>query len=149
MHSFIGDPIVVVVHLAVPPDKVWLALTSPDEIKRWYFDLPGFTAATGYQFSFEGGSDPAHPYIHRCEIVDVSPLSVLSYTWRYEGYPGETLVTFKLKPENSGTVVTLTHEGLASLPASNPDFARSNFEAGWNSIVGTSLPKYFGVAATD
>jgi hypothetical protein len=36
----------------------------------------------------------------------------------------------------------LTHEGLETFPASNTDFAKENFVAGWTHIVGTSLKEF-------
>lgn len=65
----------------------------------------------------------------------------LSYSWRYEGYEGNSEVTFELFPEEGGTKLRLTHTGLGSFPP-NPDFARQNFVDGWTYIILTSLPGY-------
>jgi len=51
-------------------------------------------------------------------------------------------VTFELFPEGSKTRVRLTHEGLETFPATNPDFDEKNFAEGWKHIIGTSLPGY-------
>ena len=65
----------------------------------------------------------------------------LAYTWRYEGFEGDSLVTFELFAEGARTRLKLTHAGLESFPKI-PDFARKNFMEGWTSIIGTSLKAF-------
>ena len=69
------------------------------------------------------------------------PEKKLAYTWQYENYAGESLVSFKLFPEGDRTRVRLTHEGLDTFPKL-PDFARKNFTMGWTHIVGTGLKDF-------
>ncbi len=66
----------------------------------------------------------------------------MTYSWRYEGYAGNSFVTFELFPEENGTLLKLTHTGLETFPKENPDLAAHNFVEGWNSIMHTSLRKY-------
>jgi methionine aminopeptidase len=65
----------------------------------------------------------------------------LAYSWRYDGYEGDSLVTFELSEEGSGTHVKVTHIGLETFPAIEA-FAPKNFDAGWNAILGTSLKDF-------
>jgi uncharacterized protein YndB with AHSA1/START domain len=121
---------------------VWNALIDPAKMKEWYFDLPGFEARVGYEFQFYGGTKD-NQYLHLCRIMEVVPEKKLSYTWRYEGYEGNTLVTFELFPENDDqTRLKLTHEGLETLPQNVKDFDTGNFVKGWTAILGTSLMNY-------
>jgi uncharacterized protein YndB with AHSA1/START domain len=136
------QPFVIERTLDAPVGKVWKAITDPAEMKKWYFDLPGFTATPGYEFTFNGGPDPEHQYIHLCRVTIAEPLKKLAHTWKYKGYPGNSEVTFELFEEGEKTRLKLTHAGLETLPADNPDLARENFEAGWSDIIGTSLPAY-------
>ena len=69
------------------------------------------------------------------------PNKKLSYSWRYDGYPGDSLVTFELFEENDKARVKLTHEGLESF-GDKADFAKENFVAGWNEIIGKFLKEY-------
>ena len=131
-------PIVVERTFNAPAAKVWQAITNRDQMKEWYFDLKKFKAEPGFEFEFEGGPDD-RSYLHLCKITDVIPERKLRYSWRYDGYEGVSFVTFELFPEGDNTRVKLTHEGLETFPASNKDFARENFEAGWKDIMGTSL----------
>ena len=124
-----------------PVARVWKAITDKDQMKQWYFDLPAFKPVVGTQFTFEGGT-PENTYLHICEVKEVIEEKKISYSWRYDGYEGDSLVTFELFPEDGNrTRVKLTHAGLETFPA-NPDFAASNFEAGWTSIIGKSLMKF-------
>ncbi len=124
-----------------PPEAIWQAITDPEQMKQWYFDLPDFRAEVGYKFQFEGGP-PEKIYLHLCEVTEAEPNSRLTYSWRYDGYEGNSFVTFALFPKEGKTLLRLTHEGLHTFPASNPDLAARNFEAGWTDILGTYLTDF-------
>jgi uncharacterized protein YndB with AHSA1/START domain len=128
--------------LNAPVSKVWKALTDTQEMKQWYFDLETFRAEKGFQFQFTGGPDAAHQYLHLCEVTEVIPEKLLTYSWRYEGYTGISFVCFELSEQAGKTLLRLTHRGLESFPGDNPDFAAHNFETGWNEILHVSLKNY-------
>ena len=121
---------------------VWKAITDKDEMKLWYFDLPEFTPEVGSEFRFMGGPSEDRQYQHICKVTEVVQGKKIAYSWRYEGYEGITLVTFALFDEGNQTKLKLTHEGLETFPAENPDFAKENFAVGWTWIVGTSLKEF-------
>lgn len=121
---------------------VWKALTDKDEMKLWYFEFQDFKPEVGFEFQFQGGPAEDRQYLHICKITEVINGKKLAYSWSYEGYEGNTLVTFELYPEGDRTRLKLTHEGLDTFPASNPDFARKSFEEGWTWIIGTSLKEF-------
>src|SRR5512138_578692 len=135
------EPIRLEQVLKAPVERIWKALTDKDEMKEWYFDIPWFEPRLGFEFHFQGGSED-RVYLHLCRITEVKPLSKLAYSWRYEGHSGISYLTFELTPEGDKTRLKLTHEGLETFPDDNPDFARTSFEAGWNYIIGKSLPEY-------
>jgi uncharacterized protein YndB with AHSA1/START domain len=128
--------------LNAPVATVWKALTDGNEMKKWYFDLPGFKAEVGYRFQFTGGPAPDRQYLHVCEVTEVIPQQKLTYSWRYDGYEGNSFVTFQLFAEGSKTRLVLSHKGLETFPASNADFGAHNFVKGWTHILHTSLRKY-------
>lgn len=121
--------------------KVWKAITDKDDMKQWYFDLAAFKPEVGFGFRFKGGPEDGIQYEHVCVITEVVVNNKLTYSWRYEGYEGISYVSFELFEEGNKTRVKLTHTGLESFPA-HPDFAKKNFEAGWNAIIGSSLKEY-------
>lgn len=135
------EPIVIERVYNAPVDRIWKALTDRDQMKQWYFDLAAFRAEVGFEFSFEGGTEE-HKYTHLCRVTEVQEGRKLQYSWRYQGYEGNSFVTFELFPEGDKTRLRLTHEGLETFPQSNPDFARKNFEMGWTEITGRMLKEF-------
>ena len=121
--------------------RVWKAIADRDHMEEWYFDLEEFKPEVGFKFKFEGGP-PEKSYLHLCKVTDVIEGRKIQYSWRYDQYPGNTLVTFELFPEGDNTRVRLSHEGLETLPHDNPDFAKENFQEGWNSFIGEELKKF-------
>jgi uncharacterized protein YndB with AHSA1/START domain len=107
---------------------------------EWYFDIDSFKPEVGFEFSFTGGDDKKK-YIHLCKIKEVIHGTKISYTWRYDGYEGNSLVSFELSDENNHTRLKLTHEGLDTFPKI-PDLSRENFLKGWNYIIGNSLKEF-------
>lgn len=125
-----------------PVQDVWKALTQKELMKQWYFDLAAFEPQVGFEFRFTGGPSPEKQYLHICEIIEVIPEKKLKHSWRYDGYDGVSFLTFELFKEGEQTKLVLTHEGLETFPASNPDFAAHNFAEGWNAIINTSLVNF-------
>ena len=121
-----------------PIEKVWKAITDPNDMKQWYFDLPGFKAEMGYEFQFYGGTE-GKQYLHLCEVTEVVPGQKLTYSWRYDGYPGKSFVTWELYDEGGKTRLVLTHAGLETFPVNEPDFAAKNFVVGWTELLGALL----------
>ncbi len=134
------EPLVIERTFDAPIAKVWTALTNADEMRHWYFDLKEFKAERGFEFQFviehEGNT-----YDHRCKVTEVIPQKKITYTWRYEGHEGDSLVAFELFDERGKTKLKLTHEGLETFPKL-PAYARKNFEQGWTQIIGESLKKF-------
>lgn len=139
MHT---QPFVIERTVNAPASLVWEAITNSDRMKDWYFHIPGFKPEVGYEFSFTGGPTPEKQYLHLCQITEVIPGKRLSHSWRYEGYPGQSYVTWELREEGPQTHIRLTHTGLETFGTENPDLARGNFEAGWTEILGKMLPEY-------
>jgi uncharacterized protein YndB with AHSA1/START domain len=126
----------------VPAKRVWKAITDKNEMKSWYFDLEDFQAEVGFRFQFTGESNDGTQYLHLCEIIEVVPDKKLTYSWRYDGFPGVSFVTFELFEQGSKTRLRLTHSGIGSFPSDNGDFALHNFEKGWNEIINKSLQSH-------
>lgn len=137
-----NQAIVLEQQLNALPSIVWKAITDKDEMKGWYFDLAEFKAELGFKFQFTGGPSPEKQYLHLCEITEVIHGKKLTYSWRYDGYPGKSFVTFELFEQKNKTLLRLTHTGIETFPIENIDFAKHNFEEGWNDIVHTALKEY-------
>jgi len=137
-----NQPIILERLFNAPVSKVWSAITDKNEMKNWYFDLAEFKAEPGFKFQFTGGPSPEKQYIHLCEITEVIPRKKLTYSWRYDGYPGNSFVTFDLFEHGNKTLLRLSHKGIETFPEDNTDFAIKNFNEGWNEIIHTSLKNY-------
>ena len=136
-----GQPLVIERTYNAPIAMVWNAITNNEAMQQWYFKLPEFKAEVGFEFEFNGGKD-GRSYRHLCRVTEVEPGKKITYSWRYDGYEGISFVTWALFAEGDKTRLVLTHTGLQSFPASNPDFAPHNFNAGWNHITGVSLKDF-------
>ena len=136
-----NEPLVIERILNAPADVVWKAITNLDQMRKWYFDVSDFKPVLGFEFQFKGGNED-RVYVHLGRITEVGAGKKLQYGWRYDGYECNSCLTFELFAEGDKTRLRLTHEGLDSFSANGPDFARNNFEQGWNHIVGISLREF-------
>lgn len=132
--------VVMEITIQAPVDRVWQALTDVDQMRQWYFDLKAFKPEVGFEFQFSVEHE-GNIYDHRCKVVEVIPQKKLAYTWRYEGQPGDSTVTFELFGEEDQTRLRLTHTGLETFPKL-PAYARQNFVNGWTEILGSSFKNY-------
>ena len=135
------SPVIVEKTFNVPVERIWKAITDKNEMKQWYFDIPEFKPEVGFEFQFYGEGKTGEKFLHLCKITDVVKNEKLRHSWRYDGYEGNSFVTFELFDEGGKTRLKLTHEGLETFPRTN-DFAKENFIEGWNYIVNTSLNDY-------
>jgi uncharacterized protein YndB with AHSA1/START domain len=134
------EPLVIERTYHAPMALVWKALTSKKDMAQWYFDLDEFKPEVGFEFQFTAEAKGVK-YLHHCKISEVIPGKKLTYSWRYEGYEGNSLVTFELFAEGDQTRLKLTHEGLETFPKI-PALARANFTQGWTSLLGESLKQF-------
>ncbi|MFT3681553.1 MAG: SRPBCC domain-containing protein [Ferruginibacter sp.] len=126
-----------------PVTTVWHALTDKDAMKQWYFDLAAFKPEVGFEFRFYGQGKEGEQYLHLCKVTEVIKEKKLAYSWRYDGYEGNSFVTFELSAEGNKTKLTLTHTGLETFPVTaNNAFAKENFVEGWTYITGVSLKTF-------
>jgi uncharacterized protein YndB with AHSA1/START domain len=135
-----NEPFVIERTYHAPVEKVWQAITDKNAMKQWYFDIAEFEPRVGFEFKFTANNEDK-VYVHLCKVTEVVPGKKIAYTWRYEDYGGNSLVTFELFAEGDKTRLKLTHEGLETFPKL-PDFARESFAAGWTEITGTLLKNY-------
>jgi uncharacterized protein YndB with AHSA1/START domain len=123
----------------VPITTLWDALTKNEQMKKWYFNMADFKPVIGFEFQFTGTTEENTEYLHLCRVTEVIPAKKLAYSWRYDGYPGISIVTFELTVEGGKTRLKLTHAGLESFASAGRDFAKENFAMGWTSILDKSL----------
>ena len=108
-------------------------------MRSWYFDLKEFKPKVGFEFEFTVEHN-GKTYRHLCRVTEAIPEKKIAYTWRYDRYEGDSMVTFQLFPEGDKTRLKLTHEGLETFPKA-PDFERKSFEGGWTALT-SELQKF-------
>lgn len=134
----IGNPIVINEIYECSIKKIWYALTNPDAMRDWFFDIEDFKLEKGAAFEFYAGK-----YLHHCVIRDVNLYNKLVYSWTYPMYEGYSEVTFELNSiDENFTQLTFFHEGIVSFPKEDSNFSRNSFEAGWNELLRIALKAY-------
>ncbi len=130
------QPLVIRRTLDAPIELVWKALSDASLLKKWQPYFTDFRPEVGFKTQFRLGAPGTNTYMHTCEVTEVIPGQKLTYSWRYDGIPGDSYVTFALTslvPDK--TVLTLTHRITEPFPQDNPDFTNSNFATGWTRVV--------------
>ncbi len=122
---------------SAPLADVWHAITDREAMKQWYFDTTGFRPEVGAEFSFSAGKEGSK-CVHLCRITEIIPGKKISYSWRYEGEEGNSLLTWELFDEGASTRLKLTHSGLESFTIHK----KENFVEGWTYFLDTALPKF-------
>jgi uncharacterized protein YndB with AHSA1/START domain len=97
--------------LGVPRERVWRALTDPQELGGWLAPADIELRVGGsVVLKFEDGDE-------RGTITELREPEVIAYTWN-EG-KSDSVVRFELEPDGDGTRLVLRHtfEGDADLPS--------------------------------
>jgi len=136
------DPIIIEQKFQKPPESVWDAITDIRQMRQWYFEnIPDFKPEVGFKTQFEVRSgDRIFP--HRWKITEVIPSKKITYNWKYDGYPGDSFVTFELFPHNDQTLLRLTTEIVEDFPQDIPEFRRESCVGGWTYFIQNSLKDY-------
>lgn len=135
-------PIIVEQVVDAPIETVWKSITEIDLMRQWYFEnIPSFKAEIGFetQFNVQSGS---RNFLHKWKVTDVIPQKMITYNWKYEGYPGDSFVTFELSSQNSLTKLKLTHHVQKSFPDDIPEFTRESCLGGWTFFIKQRLKEF-------
>jgi uncharacterized protein YndB with AHSA1/START domain len=111
------DPTAITVDQFVPhpPGRVWEALVDPEQVSS-YFMATDFRPEIGADFTFTRRT--VKPELRegrtiRCRVLELRPPEVLAYSWAdAECEDGlDSVVTWTLHPEGTGTRILLEHRG--------------------------------------
>lgn len=110
-----------------PPARVWQALTDPALIAQWWA-AGDVRPIVGHRFTLDMGKWGLQP----CEVLAVESQRLLSYSFA----PGtlDTVVTWKLQPERSGTLLSFEHRGF-DLDSPLGRQALDGMGAGWPGVI--------------
>jgi len=111
-----------------PPEVVWGYLTDPELLSQWLMKSD-FKPVVGHEFRFTTKPMPDMNFdgIFHCKVLEVTPFSNLSYSWRFgpdESSLTDSVVNWTLTEKDNGTELLLIHNG----------FNGTNFMAMFNSM---------------
>jgi uncharacterized protein YndB with AHSA1/START domain len=122
--------------LTARPDTVWRALTQSDLIAQWLMSND-FQPVVGHRFTFQAKAMEGWDGRVHCEVLEVDEPHRLSYSWRGGAgeYAIDTVVTWTLTPNGTGTLLHLEHSGFQ--PKDRMGFEGLN--KGWRSHIATRI----------
>lgn len=131
--------IIATVEIAAPRERVFQALTSPDEVLRWWGSPETYRTTSwvadlraGGRWRADGKGADGKPFSVGGEILEVDPPRKLTVTWSSDWDAGHsTSVTYRLESTAGGTRLTVRHEGFAG----RADSARGHTR-GWELVLG-------------
>jgi uncharacterized protein YndB with AHSA1/START domain len=112
---------------AHPPAAVWKALTDPALHARWWA-AGDVRAVVGHRFELDMGPWGKQP----CEVLAVEPERLLRY--RFATTSLDTIITWRLVPEGTGTRLELTQEGF-DLDSPMGRQALEGMKPGWPKLL--------------
>ena len=138
----IDDPIIVEDIFQVSKEMLWAAITEHDQMIQWFFEtIKAFEPKIGFETQFivenEGRTFP-----HLWKITQVEPYKKISYNWKYEGYVGDSEVSFEISKFENKSKLRVTHQVLESFPQDIPEFQRESCLGGWNYFIKQRLKRY-------
>jgi len=149
------DSVTVELEMAAPPERVFQALTDQKQLFDWWGKEP-----TVELISFDMDARPGGHWRFTCkpvpgadhgavgeqlkrnqeqifeahgEIIEYAPPRLLAWTWsaNWHEHPNHaTMVRWELSPTKTGTLVRVTHSGLAEEP-----IARKDYGSGWVGVL--------------
>ena len=136
------EPIIITHAFDSSIDQVWNALSNEEELRKWYFPVRDYKFEVGKFFTFFE-SEETNNYLHRCRFLNIIPKKLIEYSWAHPDHSkGSSVVKWEIQEEDGKTMVTLSHSGVENFADAGPDFARANYEMGWDSIVKNLLRNY-------
>jgi uncharacterized protein YndB with AHSA1/START domain len=138
------DAIVSEIEIAAPAERVFQALTRSDQLSVWFTDPScplKFWKMDGrlggrYHYATEKGTavvNGVREFDCQGEILECDPPRLLVYTWVanwHDDKSRRTVVRWELTPTKLGTLVKVTHSGLAQEEA-----ARKDYSGGWPGVL--------------
>jgi uncharacterized protein YndB with AHSA1/START domain len=122
--------------LDAPPERVFKAWTTPEDLTRWHAPAPltcvlaevDLRVGGRYRFHMRHPDGTEFRVSGTYRVID--PPRRLTYSWRseHERDVPETFVTIECIPQGTGTELVLTHEGFLT------EERRLSHEHGWTAI---------------
>lgn len=125
----VDDAIVETIEIAAPPERVFRALTTPEELLAWWGSPESYRCETweldlavGGRWKSTGTGGGGRPFAVSGEFLEIDPPRLVVYTWEpsWVEIP-PTRVRIELEEVPGGTRVVWTHSGFAGYPQAFED----------------------------
>ncbi|MGZ2371639.1 SRPBCC family protein [Ancylomarina sp. YFZ004] len=127
-------------HVSV--SQLWKAISELEQMKHWFFEnIESFKAEVGFETQFNVKSGERN-FMHLWKITEVIPLEKIVYSWKYEGYEGESCVSFETFITEGGSSLRVSHILINSFPQSIPEFTRESCQGGWEYFIHNRLKTF-------
>jgi uncharacterized protein YndB with AHSA1/START domain len=135
MNDKLLPPLVIERVMPHPVERVWRALTQASFIEEWLM-TNDFKPEVGHKFNFQAEPNKHWNGVTDCEVLEIEPHKLLSYTWNSSGEEAanglKTVVTFTLTPVANGVLLRMEQSGFRSDQQANHQGA--NY--GWQKFLG-------------
>jgi uncharacterized protein YndB with AHSA1/START domain len=84
------------------PERVWRAVTEPDELRAWFPAAVIYEQHVGAPMQFDFGGEHGQD-VWPGEVLEWDPPSVFAFAW------GEDILRFAISPADDGTLLVFTH----------------------------------------
>jgi uncharacterized protein YndB with AHSA1/START domain len=139
-----NDAVVSEIYIAAPPARVFQALIDRKQVMNWWSDencrLEDFSMEPqrGGKWVYDTGHTDLNingvsKFHCEGEVLEYDPPRLLAYTWIANWHADKsrrTSVRWDLAPEGKGTLVKVTHSGLAQ-----ESLARKDYGSGWPGVL--------------
>ncbi len=128
--------------LPAPRQRVWEAITKPEQLAHWFGVVSDMDFRVGGAIHFTWKNEPC-PYTGRIEVIEEPHRFAFRWPSYAVGHPNvtfatapSTLVEITLEDQAEGTQLTLVESGFASLPQPiPPGEAYQDNQRGWQACL--------------
>ncbi len=129
--------------ILAPPARVWTFLTEPEYVPQW-LGCMRYEKSVGHVFYMQQDegkrSDDDVEGATHCEILTLDEPDLFAFSWYLPDTPATT-VQIRLMAVDSGTEVTLVHDGWNQFDARVIRDIRDALAGGWKSFVLPNLKR--------
>jgi len=133
-------PIIVKQDFNCSVSRLWTAITDASEMRKWMFEqIQSYEPVVNFETSFDLHHE-GRLFRHMWKILEVEANHLIKTNWTFEGYPGQSIVSFEISPTDDGSsMLTVTAIALEDFPQDIPEFKRESGLGGWNFLLKESL----------
>jgi uncharacterized protein YndB with AHSA1/START domain len=131
--------IIAVVEIAVPPERVFTALTTSDDVVKWWGSDDTYRTTewqadlrVGGKWRAAGRGADGRTFTVHGEFLEIEPARRIVQTWR-PNWDGEktTRLRYEIEPVDDGSRLTVWHEGFGD----RRDSCKGHTD-GWEQVLG-------------